>query len=363
MPPIYVGVSGEWKDLLSINLGIGGAFKAVTGGHIGVGGAWKRIFPRAIPRNMIALFASAPDSPWDALSYTDIFPLGAEAEGDEDLYSHTHTHDTVTNVFGNGTTYAADTAATVQTVLGVHSTGHNYDHSHSATDHQPPWQSWRAAAANGAPSIPTTAKLFYSGSSIPDGWARATYTADSYVKLDSSGAGATGGSATHTHSHPNATATSMAVNRQKWVLAGKEHHAANASHTHTVPDHDATNNEPPYVILDMVSPTSEAFVIPSGIVAFFIGSFVPIGWSVYSTALGRFIKLNNVGVEGTGGSAGHGHTFSKTSGTYYGTVRKAGADGSTASYINHSHPVSGDHAAVDNNSMPLARGLLICKKD
>jgi len=365
MAPIYLGISGSWKEIVNLALGLSGSFRSASSASLGISGVWKEIFSSSkIPENLVALFASAPDSPWDPLSYSGVFPLGAEAEGESDLYSDTHEHATsVANVFGNCTSVSLSTQGETANTMGFHSTEHNYNHTHSATDHKPPYQEWRGAKANGAKSIPANAILFFSGTTLPDGWSRSSYTADKYVRLNSSGTGGTGGNATHTHTHPNATATAgKTVKRKK---SSREYRAAVAIHTHTVPSHAATNNAPPYIILDAISPDEEwSADVPSGVVAFFVGDTVPDGWSVYSDAIGKFVKLNSTGV-GTTSSAGssHNHVFNDTSGPGPAQNKLGIASGMLNPTNLHTHPVSHTHDADSNNSMPKARELLICKKD
>lgn len=362
--PIYIGVSGVWKLLQNLSLGVSGSWKTVVSAHIGVSGAWKLIHSN-VPSNMVALFASAPSSPWSVLSYSGVFPLGASSEGATNLYSNTHTHGSVTNVFSDCGSMVADDAAIRQNVVSIHGSVHNYSHSHGATDHQPLWQSWRAAQANGAAYIPSSAMLFFSGTSIPTGWTRATYTSGRYVKLDSSGTGGTGGNSTHTHTHPDATNTDSYVERQ---LGTTYNHPARMAggHAHTVPSHASEANDPPYITLDMIRPSSDWYsVIPSGVVAFFTGSAVPYGWSYYSAAENRFVKLDSSGIEGTNNisNASHSHSLDDYSGYYTPTSTGGGADGYTCAVLSHRHRVAHTHSAVSNNSMPLSRQLLICRKD
>jgi hypothetical protein len=355
-----VGVSAAWKRVHELWVGSGGAWKATQLGHAGAGGAWKVFFSR-IPYNMIALFASAPASPWSAISYSGVYPLGDNAEGGSDLYADTHSHETQVANFANCASMVADDAIIRQNVISVHGASHNYSHSHGATDHKPLGRSWRGAAANGAASIPVGAFLFFNGSSIPSGWARATYSADDFVSLDSSGTGGVVGAAAHIHTHATVT-DDIYAERQ---LGTTYNHPARPAggHSHSVPNHSEPN-VPPYIVLDLISPTgSDALFIPAGVVAFFLGSTVPPGWSVYSAALGRFVRLNSTGLEGTGGSASHGHTMSGASGGYGAADVGGAADGYTCATLSHYHTVTHTHVTGTDNSMPLSRELLICKKD
>lgn len=358
---LHVGIAGVFKRILEMHVGASGSWKLVTDGWVASSGVWKRFWP-PIPANMIALFAAAAPSPWSALSYSGLYPFGANAEGASDLYSNTHEHSTsVTNVFGNCNTVIADDAAFRQPMMAVHGSAHNFNHTHGSTNHEPEFQSWRGAVAGGALSIPTSAILFFNGASIPTGWARATFTSGRYVKLDSAGTGATGGAATHTHSHGSSTSTNPLVDYQigtTWAVC------VNASHNHTTPDHPGEANDPTFIELDMVSPSgSPALGIPSGIVALFIGSVVPLGWSYYSAAEGKFIKAVNGGVGATGGGPDHGHSIATTSGSYTATADTGAADGYSSCSQVHNHWVTHTHATGSNLSMPLARQLLICRKD
>jgi len=364
---IYIGVSSAWKELTAIALGVSAAWKDISTMHIGAGSNWKKIFPEnPIPANMIAFFAGDAPSPWVVQSGS-VFPLGGDSEGESDLYSDTHTHATVTNVVGTSTQEQAQNASDYHTVLNYHSTSHNNDHSHDATDHKPLYQEWKGAAATGAVEIPTSAILFWcGGSTLPTGWARATFTEGRFVRMSASGTGGTGGNANHSHTHPNTAAASASVQRQQNYFS-YPYHQVNASHSHTIPAHTSADHEPLWVALDMISPSgAAATVIPANVVAFFIGSSVPHGWEAYTVATGRLVRVYQVGTVTpgtTGGSSSHSHVMSAvTGGGYTGSSLKRGADGTYAARYPHYHSNTHTHAAVDNNWMPLSRQLLICKK-
>jgi len=362
---VSVGVSGSFKEIRPWWVGTGGNWKKVLLAHVGVGGSWK-LYYSDIPETLIALFDAAFSSPWSAISYTGLFPLGGTSEGGSDLYSNNHQHTTsVTNVVGQSTLEQAQNASDYHTVLNYHSTIHNNDHSHSSdTDHTPLYQEWRGATAAGAIEIPTGAHLFWGGSgSIPTGWTRSTFTNDRYVRLNSSGTGGTGGNVNHTHTHSNTASGSSAVDRQQNYFS-YPYHQANASHAHTIPAHTSANHEPLFCNLDMVHPSSATNVIPAGIVAFFLGSVVPAGWEQYTLCNGRLVRLSSVATPGTqGGTSGHGHVMSGvTGGSYTGSSLKRGADGTYAANYPHAHPNTHTHDVESNNWMPLSRQLLICKK-
>jgi hypothetical protein len=357
----HVKVSGVWKTVDEIYVKILWAWESVSAKYVKVDGTWKKSYEPRIPFNMVALFTSAIENPWKPLSY-NLFPLGANAEGGTNLYSNTHPHTGDVTVSHATSSSVSDDAIVRSNIIAAHGSSHNYTHNHSDLDHQPPWQSWRAATAHGSYVLPSGALLFFNGSTIPTGWSRGTYTNGKFVKLDSYGEGDVGGNSTHTHSHPNSTNHSGYVAHQVGTTYNRIVNPG--THNHTVPDHTAVNNLPPFINLDMVTPNSDwTQPIPSGIIAFFVGSVVPSGWSVYSAALGKFVKLDSTAIETTGGSNSHSHVQNEASGSYSGTVKVMGADGYTSAPRPHSHTVTHTHSAVTNNSMPLARELLICKKD
>lgn len=359
---VSVGVSSAWKRVGPWWIGSSSAWKKILRGHVGISGAWKQFY-EDIPANMIALFAAAAPSPWNALSYTTCYPWPSDTVGSSYYFSMTHTHGSVTAVFANCGTTDADDAIIRYNRMAQHGASHNYAHSHGAEDHQPLYQEWRGASANGARSIPTSAILFFNGTSIPSGWKRATYTDGRYVRMNSSGAGGTGGNLSHYgHSHADSAYDAAIVARQGGTSITQP---VAANHNHTVPNHNAKLNDPLYINLDAISPdTNPAYSIPSGVVAFFLGSTVPAGWSVYSAALGRFIKVTSSSIEGTGGNVQHEHAEGYlTSGTYAGSTGVGGLDGEPCATPSHAHIVTHTHSADYGNTMPLAYPFLICRKD
>jgi len=314
-----------------------------------------------IPRNMMALFAEAAPSSWGALSYSGIFPMGSSSASGSNLYSNTHSHASQSLTTGTAYSTQADTSAITQTVMSASHT-HDYSHSHDDMDHQPLYQEWRAAIVGGANSIPSSALLFFSSYPIPTGWSEATYTEEHYVKLNSSGTGGTGGAATHTHTHSNTAYGSNDATRQKH-LTSYPYHCTCTSHYHTVPSHTAEPNDPTYVNLHLIHPDSTVTEIPSGVVAFFSGNMIPPGWTQYSYANNKLIRLSDAFVGYGGGSDHHGHSMTSTNtSTRNGSELKRGAGATTACYVNHYHSCNHEHTGVANNSMPLSRAFLICIK-
>lgn len=316
--------------------------------------------PRNIPLNMLALFDDSPPEPWGLFPFGDVFPIGSSGFSTENSFSDTHEHEYVTCTSSTSTNNQADNAIWYHSVMNPHT--HTLNHSHEETSHVPLNNSFRAACVVNSNIIPTSARILYSGSTIPTGWSRATYTNGNYLKFSDSGTGAIGGSATHEHVHPSSSSTAGGDSQAQLHTSSYPYHCVRRSHSHTVANHQQ-NNEPSYIILDLIKPNSEESTLPSGTVAFFLGSTIPAGWSLYSQASERLIKLGNSNIGTTGGTPYHSHYQSVTSSIYNGDALKRGAGGYSMTYVNHSHTFTHTHNAVTNNSMPLCRSLLIAIKD
>lgn len=357
-----VGSGGSYKRIRPWWIGAGGSWKKVLAAHVGVGGAWK-LFYSEIPYGMIVQFDAAVPAGWSELSYS-LFPLGASAAGSSDLYSDTHEHSaSVTNAFAApNSENPASTAILRDNAIIHHHENHSYSHTHGSTNHRPYALDMKAGAASTALSIPTSARLLYYGASAPAGWSDFAYTNGRHLAW-TTGAYGTSGATTHSHAHADSNYDDTYDLRQ-YHLTSYQDAAHHENHKHTVPAHSKAN-EPPSIRLHMISPSSEAFTIPSNVVAFFTGDIVPFGWSVYSAALGKFIKLYNTGYGTTAGSSSHAHDEDIISGDFTAAWFRRGQSAPSTTMVTetHSHDVVGPHTAVADNLMPLSREFLICKKD
>jgi len=358
-----IGVSGVFKILRPWFIGVSSAWKQILAGYIGVSGAWKKFYS-FLPDDMIVQFESAPGTGWSELSY-DLYPIGASAAGGSNLYSNTHEHaTTVANVFDPPQDeLSASTAILRDNAIIHHHANHDYNHTHGSTDHKPFSRLMRAAVPDGAVSLPTSARLLYYGTSAPSGWSDHTYGNGEYLAF-TTGTYGTLGATTHTHTHGNSGYDDTNDLRQ-YHLTSYQDSAHHYNHYHPVNSHPAKDNKPLSARLHMIKPSSEAFSIPSGVVAFFTGSVVPAGWSLWTTGYGRLARLWNASVGTQEGSSEHGHAETFQSGDFGAAWFRRGQSAPSTTIVTeqHQHTVTGAHASATNNSMPLCREFMICKKD
>lgn len=165
--------------------------------------------------------------------------------------------------------------------------------------------------------------------------------------------GSVSGANTHTHATITGNTGTASPAIEKISDNDKDNSRGHpASHTHTA-DHGhvaAVNHEPPYIKL---IPAVGGEYIPNGAILFFEGGTVPAGFSVYSSALNRFVKCSSA-AGGTGGSTSHSHSDSLTTGydnSY--THRQDSASGVDAGRRNnHAHDLTHTHNDADTNLPP-----------
>jgi len=349
-----------WKSLPSAGQRVGGVWKDFLGGFYKVGGVWKKFFPDA-PANIIVLFKSVPGSPWMVVSspvLNDKYGKCHTAQGSAGgANTHVHAYQTLNTTYPTSYT-AKQTGIYHNMMYGIHT--HTCYHGHTAaTNHEPPW--FGLCPASGGFPIPTTGYIFYDGFVDPDGWESDSALFNKYIKFKTSSPGGTGGNGTHQHSITlNTNAAAIAVDNSG---AGADHqrsanHAHTANHTHT------TSNNLYYYSLRPIHPIAETTVIPSGAVAFFIGSVVPGGWTQLSAANNRYIKMMSY-AGATGGDLTHSEPHGSMYTGYYGATvcnPRSDPDLYCIPGSSHRHVISASgHTPVSFE--PIYQQLLICKKN
>lgn len=360
--PMSVGVSAAWKSVTGLHVGVSGVWKGITAGHVGVSSAWKLFHP-GLPANLLGFFTGSPGTGWtlcDGGSSTPnlngYFPKGYTAQGTPGG-TNTHTHGSYSG--SSGTTLPSQTFNdTSEDNLEAPHT-HTINHSHGSGTHTPSYYDLLPYVLAGAESIPTSFVGFFD-SSIPSGWSAYTSPYARFIRGNTSTAGGTGGATTHSHSAYSGSSGSAGTAVGATGAVGGGMAKTVASHTHTIDHtHTAISNNPPWIQLIPATPSGALETLPSGIICFFLGSTVPAGWSVYSYAQNKFIKLNSTADTTGGGSSAHTDPYSGNSGATTGTGRPAGSY--NISYRDHYHSIAHTH---DSQTLePQNCQLLICKKD
>lgn len=190
--------------------------------------------------------------------------------------------------------------------------------------------------SDGSPAaLPSGCLAFFASDTLPSGWTRAH--GNRYLKgaAAAGNGGATAGSNTHTHtspahthtqnSHLHSAVTSSPGNTAVGRGAGAQT-ISSTGHTHSVslisatPTNqsvtttiDATNHEPPFKKLNVISAGSDS--LPDQVIALWLGTnaSIPTDWARFTSMDGKWLKAANADGESnvtTGGAAQHGHTAS-----------------------------------------------------
>ena len=287
-------------------------------------------------------------TPAGSESHTHTMPSSTGSRGD-------HTHNASFNNSGTashpyefyGHPENADTAPGGHTHSGGNmNTSSDGGHSHTvggstgSTPHMPPYtvMNW---ITNSSPSLlPVGAILFHNSLSSPNssfvvssilGHQKFVYGGDpgqsgpqgsTHKHSTNSNTGSAGehnhyaGSFTYGWSGGNKNASTYGAS-----IAAPHNHSAGGStgtdsnHNHSLGDTHESSNIPPYIDLACVEYVEETDEVPSGIIIAFKGSSsaIPSGWSLYTSAANRFVRVITSGTVGaTGGSATHTHSNPNT---------------------------------------------------
>lgn len=368
---LYQKALDRWKESVDCCfVKIDNQIRTTQKTYIKVLGRWRTICETeaadgALEENMIVFFTSTPDG-WKVLNGVDATPdlttnsvylRGDTEQGDSEAGSNTHSAPTYTGSSGNPTTQLVYyTDIIYQNVEKLHT--HTINHTHVAINSEPPYYS--LIPCKGGNSILTTTVLFMDGS-VPAGWSSVFgIVGDKFVKCGATGGG-TGGNATHSHDYSGYSGYANISVNTIWHSGTGILRAI--SHRHTINHtHDAVSNYPEWYGLIPISPDSEVTEIPSGVVAFFTGSDVPDGWTLFGAMSGgKFIRLQATSGE-TGGVNDHTHSYSGSSGSYDGVNHQTTGTSNPFYCVDpHSHTINHTHSTADN--IPLHRSMLVCKKD
>lgn len=359
-------VSSVWKNIYAAKTKSSGVWKNILAGYIKKSGTWKEIYrPMILPPKAITFFTATPDGTlvYDGtnglLDLIGRFLVAGASEG-VDAGANVHDH----SYSGSSSTVVGATPRTSETgntSYKMQNHSHTINHTHASVYHLPPFKEITPCLFYGS-VLPVTVRFFFTETTTPDGWEDDSDFDNKFLR-DSSGGVATGGSVEHTHltGNFNTGTTSARTNAATFPITLPC--MTDNSHLHTMNHgHAATNHEPPYLTLRLIKPTEETDILPSGVCSFFTGSDIPVGWSYYSTASGKFIKVSTT-IGSTGGNATHTHTLSLNTGAEAGNaIVGAGTGTAFVQYMaSHYHTANHTHDAVSN--LPLSRQLLFCRKD
>lgn len=377
-----------WKTIASIYGKISGTWTFFTKGYRKTDGSWEQIYAGGnVSENLIvfsedaltgAVLCDGTNSTPDLLGYY----LKAKTSGSPSAAtgSNTHSHDSqtfqlstndnLTNAYGNLKKAYEDGGATIFKHY------HKNTHGHGSTNHEPEYVELRPYT--GLAAVPVGGVLFTDGV-IPSGFKAYDETAK-YIKCGTSG-GTTGGGGTHTHSYSGSTDCGtglvgafsgeslddpdhqLRIKTGNDDLARKNGDASLAEHYHVADHSHEEDNEPPYYTLKAIEATSAIYQIPSGVIGFFKDGTVPDGWSVFSAASGKFIKIDST-ADTTGGSSTHTHSHSGDVGDWTAPYLAQIYNTGSANYCRETHAHSWP---ADNHSsetlIPLHKEVLLCKKD
>jgi hypothetical protein len=237
---------------------------------------------------------------------------------------------------------------------------HSINHLHAAVENNHPHVQVIPYVPDEYSVLQASMLMFYCGGNAPDGWEIKIDLINKYIKCGLSYSAA-GGSAAHQHFH---TGNSGATTPDHYAFGAVDNDECSDdnSHTHSIAHvHELLNNLIYIGVIPVTISTAEE--IPSGMCAFFIGDVPPAGWSVYSAANGRFIKLAETS-GGTGGSTTHSHDDSFTTGPGGGKEDDGYKDGMPIGNVGlPSHAHSMDHTHDEQDWQPPFQELMFCRKD
>ena len=362
---MYIKVSGTWKEIKPIYTKVSGTWKEIKEGHVKVNGSWKLFYKSfSMPENMVvfskAMIAEAIlcDGNNGTLNLIGRYLKVASSQGTTGG-SATHGHNTLSVTSGSPTpltryktTGDGDNGTYVST---AHT--HSCSHGHGAVNSEP-LNALLFPYIN-VTELTSDQRFFYYGGSAPSGWLYDSALVNRFVKGTDT-AYSLGGASVHSHSASLTTGSGGSASGNTKDYSGQQSAAVGAhthSNTHT---HSNGVNEPAHYTLIPIYPDG-ATELPSGICAFFTGSTVPDGWSYFSAAEGRFIKM--AATSGTAlGSNTHSHSHSGNTGSgANGTA--AGGSGLSLNMTGKSHIHTNSHTHTDGLNQPPFQELLFCKKD
>lgn len=362
---VHTKVSGIWKEVTELHVKVSDVWKGITEGWVNISGVWKQFFSSGrLPENLIAFSISATVTGWSKMDGVEAsptligkYPKVANSQGGIGG-ALTHTHASFSGFSGYNGTLKSGGFATVQADNNQHR--HSINHTHPAENNEPPYLN--ILPVTNGDEIKTTMFLFYNGASAPAGW---SVESTAYNKFFKGASTPSGGSGSVNHSHSSLTDQNFSIGTNRAHSAQGTYFAFSGNHNHaTTHIHSGGQNEPLWTGLLPVKPNSDTVEIPSGIIAFFKGSVIPTGWSVYSAADQRWIKGKSTGT-GSGGVNSHNHVLTGVLNTA-GSRRNGGSGtiyihGRNNIGIGHNHTMNHSHNTVDN--IPPYQELMFLKKD
>lgn len=382
---IYAKNAGAWAAVSQIKATTDGiSYSAPKAMYVKYNGAWKQL----VPPNMVVLYTSSAQYSGKANVYTavatDKAVLGSSSHSTTSSGATTHSqHDAAANSMTDG--YPIGTPLVYKDVLGTITsywyTTANRTHMHVIGGHSHPnagtnmnYDRYKLIPTLGGTRIYTGAVVLgttaLSGSltnvsSTVGGYLHLATTAGAYDRV--SVYGKTAG--IHGHGSVSPSCTSSGAPDTSTGSWGTYSTTFGFTHAHST-SHDVYCPEilPYYINFIPYQTTADLFLddLPSGTVMLFTSAALPPGWSRYTSADGRLVKLYS-SAGGTGGSSTHTHagdvrTGDWTSVSSLNSWLVAGTEFGTGRQAGHTHTWSDQHL-TSRNHMPPYYPFVLGKKD
>lgn len=267
--------------------------------------------------------------------------------------SETHQHDEYTGASGETTDGDFDGIFKYYYFALNHT--HPIDHIHPAVENNPPYHSVVPYVGKG--NLTAAMLMFYYGETVPFGWEEQEQINGKYIKCKDA-AGETG-DGSHSHVYTGYTGYKTPGQSARGTHNKKTYAYLNQSHRHSMNHIHSLITDLYHIALKPVVRTYGES-IPSGICAFFIGNTPPDGWSVFDTAVGKFVKCMHI-PEDAAGENSHNHSYTGDSGTVSDDEEGGAVQGADVVRDPHKHTINHTHSTEDHQ--PPFQELMFCKKD
>ena len=366
---MHTKVAGVWEDVDDPSVKVAGVWQPVQEGLVKVAGTWEQFYLRQnIPTTLVAFFSIALpagtqlcDGTAGTPNMNGCYVVGGNAEGTA-TGSDTHTpSNTVVGTFGYTALNREGTVVSnvMVNITHTHTVG---SHGHGgAVDHKPLGNDGKAAQMTGG--ITKAGMIMFNTVAVaPTGWSHVSLLSGRYIRATNTGTGGSVGASSHSHGG-NSTGTGEHNERRSWNNSGASNqkmwvHSHTQSHTM-----QSKSNNPRHIDLYPVSCDADGNDVVSGMVAFFVGSVVPTGWTLYAAAQGVLIRCNSTVNTTPSGSDTHTDTSNSTTTNAQNPIGNRISTGANcARPASHSHGVP-SHNHGTHTSLPRRITLLVCSKD
>lgn len=363
--------NGTWKSVNELYYKESSSWKKTAALYHKRNGSWELVYigglPAEVRTSMIALFdgdtipRGAQEANGENSTINLVSPacfLRSSASEGTYLGSDSHGHSYSGNTGGSPYWWDGSYSGTD----GIYSHSHTMSHTHSAVSNLPPYYTVTPLMFVDR----VTGDMIFFAESLPDNCVQDTSLDGSFIRCDThENRGAIGGS--ETHDHPTQTFYTGYAGSWTGKIDGSKdgtsysNEERNATHRHSFSHgHSGGNNIPEYYELMAVRFTGEFTNIPSGVIAFFVGTIPPEGWRVYTNTNNYWIRIgSNPGT--TGGSNTHSHSISMNTSSYAGQRDYVTNNGNrTTARYGHRHSASHSHSG---NNYPYSKEVMLCIKD